>query len=445
MSQIQAIKSRIEEKFPSYGINKKRELIRLFYEIAKRERRPFRKLFQEVPIDYKRYSELKNYLMKRRFPSISAAERRKNIILPDLDLDPGCRVTIKKALPQTYKNFYIEKSVSKSDLVKRIKGKFPKAKYQEIATYKDFVSQKPYTLKDYNDRTDSIFIVKEKYDFYHPCPCSPSSKRCGYHNMKLGWGCPFDCIYCFLPAYINSPGIVIPANIEDFFKAFEKYPQNIRLGTGQFTDSLVFDSLTEYSPLIIDFFRNHPSSTFEFKTKSNCVELLLQQKPASNIVVGWSLNPERIIKESEYSTASLRQRLDAAEKCVQKGFKVAFHFDPIIFYSGWERDYNSVVNRVFDLIPAQAIAWISLGTLRMTLKQKKTIESRFPNNSLLNAELIPGYDEKLRYPFKIRKEMYKQMKKWIRNQSKTIPIYLCMESSIMNKTCRILPPFRSYQ
>jgi spore photoproduct lyase len=107
---------------------------------------------------------------------------------------------------------------------------------------------------------------------------------------------------------------------------------------------------------------------------------------------------------------------------------VGFHFDPIIYYRGWDKDYRRLVQRVFDRIEPEGIAWISLGSLRFSRDLKKIIEDRFPQNRILDEELVLGFDRKLRYPEALRVIIYRNMLEWIRKRSQTVPVYLCMES-----------------
>ena len=59
------------------------------------------------------------------------------------------------------------------------------------------------------------------------------------------------------------------------------------------------------------------------------------------------------------------------------------------------------------------------------------IESRFPENKILDEELLLGYDNKLRYPDKMRDGVYRYMASAIRGHSKDIELYLCMENRKM--------------
>ena len=71
-------------------------------------------------------------------------------------------------------------------------------------------------------------------------------------------------------------------------------------------------------------------------------------------------------------------RINSAVKAAEKGYKVGFHFDPVVFYKEWEEDYKSIVEELFSYdIIRKNTAWISLGTLRYTPGLKQIAEQRF--------------------------------------------------------------------
>ncbi len=440
MINVKLIKSYVDQTFNRFGVNKKREVTRLLFEISKREKCDHQSVVKDYNKNLNNFGILKKYLIQRRFPDLSQEKGELKIFLPELTMDPDCSINFQKQrkliVPE---NFFIEKNVRDSDFVKQLKTKYSKARFSPIDSYEQCSRQKKHTIKDYNNRLNSFYIVKENFDFFKRCPCSPRMVPCGYHLINLGSGCAFECAYCYLQEYINSPGIVIPANIEDFFEKFSGYKHSVYLGSGEFTDSLIFDHITEFSPKIVEFFKDYPQSVFEFKTKSDNIDLLKTVEPAGNIVVAWSVNPQKIIDTTEFYTASLKNRLEAAVKCIKAGYKVAFHFDPIIYFPGWENYYYHVIDLIFDHIPEKYFDRISLGTLRMVPELKKIIENRFPDNTILDGELIIGYDNKLRYGQKFRLEIYKKMTKRIRSHSRNIHVYLCMEEKFISRFCRTYP------
>jgi len=134
-------------------------------------------------------------------------------------------------------------------------------------------------------------------------------------------------------------------------------------------------------------------------------------------------------------------RINSALHCTEAGYKVGFHFDPVIYFKDWQKHYGNVINILFDAIKAKDIAWISIGTFRFKPELKKVIEARFPDNKILDGELMIGYDKKLRYPHTIRYHIYSALVQMMAKRSKKVPIYLCMEEKSMWRELKVAPPF----
>jgi spore photoproduct lyase len=107
-----------------------------------------------------------------------------------------------------------------------------------------------------------------------------------------------------------------------------------------------------------------------------------------------------------------------------------------VYSAGWQRDYEQVVDRIFEAVPEASIPWISLGTLRFNPSLKKIVENRFPANSLMNEELVLGFDEKMRYPQAVRVIIYQHMLRYIRKRSPRVFVYLCMEDQHVWRACK---------
>jgi spore photoproduct lyase len=226
--------------------------------------------------------------------------------------------------------------------------------------------------------------------------------------------------------------LVVYANSEELLTELEEAFSSdrgifYRVGTGQLADSLALDPLTRYSVSLVELFARQPNAVLELKTKTAFVDNLLNLDHRNRTLVAWSVNARRICQTDEHKTAGLNERFQAAVRCVEAGYQVAFHFDPIVYYDGWEKEYREVVDEIFDSVPAASIAWISLGALRMTPQLKETLRARFPGSLLPFGELLPGEDGKLRYFKPIRVEIYQRMLGWIRARSSLTRVYTCME------------------
>jgi spore photoproduct lyase len=264
------------------------------------------------------------------------------------------------------------------------------------------------------------------------CPGTMGHICCGYQVINVMTNCPMDCSYCILQGYLNNPCVTLYPEFAKIFceikELLERHPRRIfRFGTGELGDSLILDSIVGFAHEAITFFAAQNNAVLELKTKSAAIEHLLPLAHRGRTVVSWSLNPPRIIEEEEHGAAPLAQRLQAALRCSDAGYPVGFHFDPIIYYPGWEGDYQGVVDLLFEHIDPSRVMWVSLGGLRFPPVLKHVAQGRFPSSRIFTGELIPGEDGKLRYLKPLRIEMYQRMVSWLRAHDEGLFIYLCME------------------
>ncbi len=431
----QKAREETETKFPFLGVNKKRELTRLIFEIAKARCARAQDAGAVLPQDIKNFEQAKRYLLQKRYPRAFANLRARDVYLPKLDLD----FTLpSNKTPRAFypKVIYADKEVFESPVFLRAQAAYPNA---QIKFYEN--GKIPPCPKHYSQRTEVLVISKENFDFIKPCPCTSNCVSCGYNLINLGFGCAYECAYCYLQQYQNLHAVVLPANINNFLakiagaKLTKGIFPYIRIGSGEFTDSLLFDDITRYSGDIVNFFRGR-SEYFEFKTKSVNIDGLLSVEAAPNIVAGWSVNPPQIIKTCEFLTPPLEARLEAAAKLARRGYKTAFHFDPIILHEGWRQNYAQTIKQIAQSVPQEAVVWISAGTLRFHRELKRFIETRFADNTILDEEFLLDFDGKLRYPAEVRKEVYCFIMPLLQKHFPNTYIYMCMESAALNK---ILP------
>lgn len=286
-----------------------------------------------------------------------------------------------------------------------------------------------------------------KGPFIKPCPCSPGHVRCGYFIINLTLNCPLDCSYCILQGYLSSPFLTVHVNRDDLRRELDDFlggrdrPGTVRIGTGELADSLALDALTADSTELIDYFRGKPGVVLELKTKSTCVERVLKAEAADNIVVSWSLNTAKAASAEERGSPPVAERLRAAAEVRSKGFRVGFHFDPLIRYPGWREDYRRVIEDLFRAVDPGGIAWISLGSLRFPPALKTIISRRFPASRLPGEELIRGRDGKSRYFRPLRVELYRHvLADILQAAGGPVPVYLCMESvEVWREVCKKNP------
>lgn len=284
------------------------------------------------------------------------------------------------------------------------------------------------------DGKKSLLLCKNHGVFLKDCPGTKEYRCCDYRVLNVGLGCPMDCVYCILQAYLNTPYLSFFVNLEDLFSELTTRLNScqgsiLRIGTGEFTDSMALDRITGLSRRLVNYFGRQHKGVLELKTKSAAIDNLEGLQHNGRTIVAWSLNSDEIIRNQEIRAATLEQRLEAALKCVQWGYDCAFHFDPIISYPGWEEGYHRVIKLLFDKIPPDRIVWISLGGFRYLPSLKKIAMTRFPHSHIFAHEFIEGMDNKQRYFRKYREKLYKVIYGDLRDRcSPRTCIYFCMES-----------------
>jgi spore photoproduct lyase len=280
-----------------------------------------------------------------------------------------------------------------------------------------------------------LLLTRNRGRFFKPCPGTREYICCDYQVLNIGMNCPMDCVYCILQAYLNNPYLSFFVNTEDLLAelsaAFAKERERFwRIGTGEFTDSLALDRLTGLSRLLVEFMRDKEAAVLELKTKCAAVENLRGLDHGRRTIVAWSLNSPAIMAKEEIGTASLEQRLEAAARCASWGYRLAFHFDPVIYHEGWQQGYSETVARLFANVPRESIAWISMGCLRYLPFLKNIALQRFPGSRFFHEEFIEGFDGKARYFRTLRVEMYRHLYQQLqRYAASQTCIYLCMENN----------------
>jgi spore photoproduct lyase len=328
----------------------------------------------------------------------------------------------------------IERSSVGSAVCRRVLESLPETPVRVVEDRRDEPANAANGADLFGAAKKRLLITTHKGEFLKKCPGSDGQVCCNYFVINYASNCNMDCAYCYLQEYLSrNPGLKVFSNTADLLREADelltKHRRHFfRIGAGEITDSLALDPYTGLSRDIVPFFAEQPNAVLELKTKSDCIDQLLLMDPRERVVVAWSMNPQRVIELHEHGTASLDERLTAARRCQEAGYRLGFHFDPMIEYPQWEEDYQDALERLLASVDWRRIAWLSMGVLRITPALKRTMRERFPSDALSAGEQVLCPDGKLRYFQPLRVSMYRKMLRWIRRAAPTMKVYLCMES-----------------
>ncbi len=288
-----------------------------------------------------------------------------------------------------------------------------------------------------------LYLTRNKGAFIRPCPGTQNYRCCDYMILHIGSYCVMDCSYCILQIYFHPPVLTFFVNQRDLMAELEAWlPQKAarRIGTGEFTDSMIWEAQTDFSRVMVPYFARQSYTALELKTKTTAIDNLENLDHNRKTIMAWSLNTSTVIANQEHFTASLASRLKAAAKCAQQGYPLAFHFDPMVLYNDCEAEYRHVADLLFEKIAPENIVWISLGAFRFIPALKQIIQKRFVSSTIVYGEFITGLDNKMRYFKPLRIKLYRQIIDRIRKHAPDVTLYFCMEDDeVWGKTLGYTP------
>lgn len=326
---------------------------------------------------------------------------------------------------------YVEKKIENHPRVTSLLSKIKKSPLY-IENYSDLWgrSKKPYLQK-----RDSLnlFLARKEGQLLKLAPDAYGSAGEPHYYFIHAYNCIYECQYCYLQGYFNSPDIVLFINHEEILAEMEKTlsqhkDQKVWFHAGEFSDSLALTHLTGELELYHDFCRKNPTAIIELRTKSVNTKEIIKLAPLPNFIVSFSLSPKDMARRVDLKTPSAGARLKAMKELKDLGFKVAAHFDPIIYEDNLKNSYTILLQEMKEMGLNENLQYLSLGVVRFTKDVHREFERNYPESVIHTGPMIKSFDGKVRY--------HRPMRMWMMNSIKELAInsgvpqeriYLCME------------------
>lgn len=318
-----------------------------------------------------------------------------------------------------------QRKQARDAVVKKVTAEFAKVK-------SDKKSYEGQTFEPPKRSPQKIVVENTDRNILGDCPVySDKLVCCQLKTLDVVQNCSFGCSYCTIQTFYGDQVAFDGQLKEKLLKAEQTLDMNEfqHIGTGQSSDSLVWGNREGVLEDLCDFARRNPKVLLEFKTKSANVKHLLQLDVPTNVVCSWSLNTEAIVENEEHFTASLEKRLAAARKTADAGIKVAFHFHPIVYYDGWESDYQNLAERVQGMFQPEEVLFISFGSVTFIKPVIQKLRDQGHHSKMLQMEMVPDPHGKLSYPDEVKVTIFENMYRWFKPWRNRVFQYLCMERS----------------
>jgi spore photoproduct lyase len=332
-----------------------------------------------------------------------------------------------------WNEIYLEASIQDHPRVQTILSKLKKTPIL-LDRYDDLWgrSKKPYLQKR---DTLNLFLAKKSGQLLKEAPDAYGSAGEPHYYFIHAYNCIYECQYCYLQGYFNSPDIVLFINHEEIINEMKRtlalYPdKKVWFHAGEFSDSLALTHLTGELELYHKFCQENPRAIIELRTKSVNTKELEKLSPLPNLMVSFSLSPQVMAKKVDLKTPSTEARLRAMQGLMEQGHEVAAHFDPIVYEDHFKQRYQELLERMMEMGLTEKLQYLSLGVVRFTKEVYRETERNYPDSLIHTGPMVKSFDGKVRY--------HRPMRLWMMNSIKELAlssgigpskVYLCMEEN----------------
>jgi spore photoproduct lyase len=254
-----------------------------------------------------------------------------------------------------------------------------------------------------------------------------------YWHFSVYGFCPYDCRYCYLagtPGVKFSPTVKIFVNIGETLDQIAGIASRLSEPTafylGKLQDGLALELLTGYSHLMIPFFAEQKYARLTLLTKTANVDNLLDLDHQGHTIVSWSLNPTEISTSFESNLPLPDERIEAMRGCADVGYPLRAVIMPIIPIEGWRGIYARFLDNLLESLPLDRI---TLGQICSYSGALQLTERKLGKDNPVSRMLEKGKskDGRIRFPIKVRIEVYRYLVETIRKLEPKLKIGLCME------------------
>ena len=288
-------------------------------------------------------------------------------------------------------SIYIEENIRQHPRVVEICNRFPLARKISCTRYGEVFNPKAQNFR--LQKQKPALILAEKYNkFVLPAPLGygiGAGKNFYFSHML---NCLYDCRYCFLQGMFHSANYLLFVNYEDFQNEIRQISQDspdqpIHFFSGYDCDSLALEPVTHFAAEFLPIFESIDNAWLELRTKSTQVRSLLDRPPVPRCIVAFSFTPDEIAKAIEHKAPTIEKRLDAMCKLQEQGWLLGLRFDPVIFQSGWQQQYQQLFALVFSRIKLDLLHSVNLGAFRLPEQYFKKTHKLYPEEKLFAGPL----------------------------------------------------------
>lgn len=225
----------------------------------------------------------------------------------------------------------------------------------------------------------------------------PSGRSTDFIAPSFGFGCLFDCSYCYCKRHVND-GVKVAQNIDEILKAIEDHAYMMVASRHAWQKTWADSNKpnqTHESKITYDIGCNedlalhakyHDITTifmaacktshimFSFATKYVNNNLpKMSGDYANKIRIRFSLMPQKYSDILEPNTSLIIDRIKAIDKFIKNGYEVHINFSPVIVTDTWHQDYKDLFLLVDKHVSLENKDKIKAEVIFLTHNEKKHV------------------------------------------------------------------------
>ena len=187
-----------------------------------------------------------------------------------------------------------------------------------------------------------------------------SGRSSDYITPSFGYGCLFNCSYCYMKRHLSS-GLSISTNANEILTAINNHVMfsDVEKPNQTHEQYVTYDiSCNEDFALhskyhnwryIFDFFKDHSIAMATLATKTVPYDFL-DYNPNGKVRIRFSLMPQKMADIHEPNTSKIIDKVRAINDFIEAGYDVHINFSPVIVTDTWIEDYTQLFEGVDAIV-----------------------------------------------------------------------------------------------
>ena len=265
-----------------------------------------------------------------------------------------------------FERIYYEKEVLEYEQGKKLLEMYKDIPHIEIKSHNNIEELRKYENKDFTKLKKYLILGVRKTHKY-----VENHKVSDYLVPYTSSGCIAMCMYCYLVCHYNKCAYLrIFVNRDEMLnklikKALSSTKDEV-YEIGSNSDLILENLITHNLEWTIENFAKINKGYITFPTKFSNVDDILNLKHNGRVIVRMSVNPEYIIKNVEFLTADLKNRVKAINKLVDANYKVGIIIAPVIMVEDYKNLYKELIIYLKENLNKKAINSVFFEVIFMT-------------------------------------------------------------------------------